>query len=387
MAASRCRRSLFAVVSSAAVLVPAAMAAAAACPVRPLPPCSPAAFTGSVRAHSSQCTPRSTPVCRVTRGSTGDANLRGVTGKTGKTGARGRTGVTGARGIRGLIGLRGQQGLDGLRGVDGQRGLQGVQGDVGAAGSTGPQGAAGVDGARGSTGAEGTTGSTGASGPQGLAGVQGTTGASGSTGSTGASGSIGSTGAAGSLGSTGADGSTGSTGADGSIGTTGPSGLVGATGDVGVAGTTGSTGQTGPTGAAPPGEYAYIYNLTAQTIAIDADIPFDSNGVIEGGITHAPGSTQIGFANAGDYKVSFSVSGTESNQMALFLNDTPVAGTTYGAGAGTDQNTGQAIFTVASGDSLTVNNHTSAAAVGLASAIGGTQANVNASVVIERVGP
>ena len=37
------------------------------------------------------------------------------------------------------------------------------------------------------------------------------------------------------------------------------------------------------------------------------------------------------------------------------------------------------------GDVLTVKNHTSAAAVGLASLIGGTQQNTNASVAIEKL--
>jgi hypothetical protein len=103
------------------------------------------------------------------------------------------------------------------------------------------------------------------------------------------------------------------------------------------------------------------------------------------GIIHAPGSSQITLVNAGTYKVSFSVSGTEPNQMAVFINGDVVAGSTYGSGAGTQQNTGQATVVVADGDVLTIRNHSSSAAVGLASVIGGTQANVNASVSIERV--
>ena len=63
-----------------------------------------------------------------------------------------------------------------------------------------------------------------------------------------------------------------------------------------------------------------------------------------------------------------------------------VPGTVYGSGAGTQQNNGQAIFTIASGDVLTVRNHTSAAAIGLQTLSGGTQQNVNASVLIEQLG-
>jgi hypothetical protein len=71
--------------------------------------------------------------------------------------------------------------------------------------------------------------------------------------------------------------------------------------------------------------------------------------------------------------------------MAVFIDGDVVAGSTYGSGAGTQQNNGQATVVVADGDVLTIRNHSSGAAVGLASGIGGTLANVNASVSIERV--
>jgi hypothetical protein len=100
---------------------------------------------------------------------------------------------------------------------------------------------------------------------------------------------------------------------------------------------------------------------------------------------HAPGSPTIQITNAGIYEVTFSVSGTEPNQFALFLNGNPVPGTIYGSGAGTQQNNGQAIFTIGAGDILTLRNHSSAAAVGLATPIGGTQASVNASIVIKKL--
>lgn len=78
---------------------------------------------------------------------------------------------------------------------------------------------------------------------------------------------------------------------------------------------------------------------------------------------------------------------TEPNQFALFLNGVEVPGTVYGSGAGTQQNSGQAIFEIDAGDTLTLRNHTSAAAVGLASVIGGTEANVNASISILKLSP
>jgi BclA C-terminal domain len=182
------------------------------------------------------------------------------------------------------------------------------------------------------------------------------------------------------------------TGPAGATGTTGNTGLDGTTGAGGVTGPAGSTGATGATGSAASqglSQYAYVYNDAAQTVAIEADVNFNKNGVLTSGITHAagtPGAAGIALVNAGDYKVTFSVSGSEPSQMALFVNGiTVVPGTVYGSGAGTQQNTGQTIVTLAAGDVLTVRNHSSAAAVTLAEPIGGTQATVNASVAIEKL--
>jgi len=158
-------------------------------------------------------------------------------------------------------------------------------------------------------------------------------------------------------------------------------GANGATGPTGATGNTGANGATGATGGLS--QFGYIYNLTPRTVAIEADVIFDSNGIITPGITHSPGTTQIVVTTPGIYEVTFSVSGTQSNQFALFLNGSLVAGTIYGSGAGTQQNDGQAIITIAAGGVLTLRNHSSTAAVGLASTIGGTQANVNASIVLK----
>ncbi|MNV78336.1 hypothetical protein D3C71_1718200 [compost metagenome] len=75
----------------------------------------------------------------------------------------------------------------------------------------------------------------------------------------------------------------------------------------------------------------------------------------------------------------------EPNQFALFLNGTEAAGTVYGSGAGTQQTNGQAILALSSGDVLTLRNHSSAAAVTLQTLAGGTQANVNASIVLKQL--
>jgi hypothetical protein len=131
-----------------------------------------------------------------------------------------------------------------------------------------------------------------------------------------------------------------------------------------------------------------VYNLGAQLVLPEFDVIFDSNGVSTAGVTHVPGTSQIVVSAAGDYKVSFSVSAVEPNQFALFLNNaTVVPGTVYGTGSSTEQNGGQAIVTLAAGSILTLRNHTSSAgAVSLQTSAGGTQPNVNASIVIEKLG-
>ncbi|GGA31889.1 collagen-like protein [Psychrobacillus lasiicapitis] len=134
-------------------------------------------------------------------------------------------------------------------------------------------------------------------------------------------------------------------------------------------------------------EYGYIYNLSAQVVALEADIIFDSTGIVTPGITHVPGTSQIFVTTPGIYEVSFIVSGVEPNQFTLFLNGAPVTQSVYGSGAGTQQNNGQVIISIASGDFLTLRNHTSAAGVTLQTLAGGTQINVNASILLKMLSP
>ena len=198
------------------------------------------------------------------------------------------------------------------------------------------------------------------------------------------------------MGAPGAPGPTGSPGAAGPAGPAGPTGqqgTAGADGDDGAPGTPGAqgpiglTGATGPAGPAGGGlsQYAFIYNLLAQVVPIGAAVTFDTNGPITPGITHAPSSANINIESPGIYKVTFSVSGTEPNQFALFRNGALVPGTIYGSGAGTQQNTGLAIITVSANDVLTLRNNASPAAVTLATPIGGTAASTNAAVTIEKL--
>jgi len=121
-------------------------------------------------------------------------------------------------------------------------------------------------------------------------------------------------------------------------------------------------------------------------LAIEADVAFDKNGFLSAGFIHAPNTAGIQVVSAGIYKVTFSLSGVEPNQMALFVNGVVSPGTVYGSGAGTQPNTGQTIVTLAAGDELTLRNHSSASAVTLQTLAGGTQDNVNASLAIEKLG-
>ena len=185
------------------------------------------------------------------------------------------------------------------------------------------------------------------------------------------------------VGATGATGNTGATGAAGADGATGATGAAGADGATGATGATGPTGATGATGSSSLAVSAYIYNLGAQVVPLEADILFDSNGLING-IAHAPGTAAIIVPSAGDYLVSWSVSGVEPNQFTLFQNGGAVAGATFGSGASTQQNNGQVLVTLAAGDILTLRNHTSTAAITLQTLAGGTQLNTNASILIHQ---
>ena len=263
---------------------------------------------------------------------------------------------------------------------------------TGATGLAGPTGTTGATGSTGATGITGATGVTGATGPTGENGTSGATGATGSTGtgtgSTGVTGVTGATGATGATGPTGENGTSGATGATGvtgpGTGATGPTGVAGATGDAGVTGPTGADGATGGTGTLPS-VFGYIYNLGAQVVPLETDILFDSNGILSN-VAHAIGTSQVVILVDGFYFVSFTVSSVEPNQFTIFQNGAPVPGSTFGSGAGTQENAGNVIFHASVGDVITIRNHTSAAEVTLQTLAGGTQVNSNASISIFLIG-
>jgi len=278
-------------------------------------------------------------------------------------------------------------------------GSPGPQGPPGPTGATGPAGSIGTPGPASTIpGPVGPAGPTGAIGPAGAAStVPGPTGPAGAastvpgpTGPAGAASTVpGPTGPAG-VAST-VPGPTGPAGAASTVpGPTGPAGPTGPTGPTGAAsivpGPTGPAGPTGPTG--PSGglsQYGYVYNISAQTVPVGAAVTFDTNGILTAGIAHSAGLAPITFSVPGNYKVAFSASAVESTQFTLFLNGVPLPGATYGSGAGTQQNNGQVIVALVATDVLTLQNYTSAAAVGLQTLAGGSQINVNASIVIEKL--
>ncbi|MGL4344715.1 MAG: hypothetical protein ACRCTE_05935 [Cellulosilyticaceae bacterium] len=241
---------------------------------------------------------------------------------------------------------------------------------IGPTGDTGPTGPIGPAG-----------GPTGPTGPTGWTGATGVSGATGWTGPTGATGATGWTGPAG--GPTGPTGPTGATGSTGPTGVTGWTGPTGATGLTGPTGSTGATGWTGPTGPSGLTAYAYIYNIGAQTVAIESDVTFSNNGIITGGIAHVAGSPSIQIGTAGNYAVWFYVSGLEPSQFTLYQNGGIVPGAIYGTGS--QDNNGMVIITAAAGDVLTLKNHSSVSGIVLQTAAGGTQTIVNASIIIQKL--
>lgn len=171
--------------------------------------------------------------------------------------------------------------------------------------------------------------------------------------------------------------------ADTAIGRTvaGPAGPQGPAGPAGADGSSGGTPGPAVSGLA---QYGHIYNLGAQVVPIEADVVFDTNGTLQG-LTHAAGTSAITVGTAGVYDITFSVSGVEPNQFAVFVNGSVAPGSLHGSGAGTQQNRGSAFLTLTAGDVVTLRNHSSAAAVTLQTLAGGTQINVNASIRLLRL--
>ena len=139
-------------------------------------------------------------------------------------------------------------------------------------------------------------------------------------------------------------------------------------------------------GAPASTAFAYVYNLREQTVGNDKPVVFDSTGAISG-ISHTNSTAEIIIGSPGIYMFTYSISGTEPNQFALFVNGLVLKQSVYGSGAGTQQNNGQIIVKLNEGDSITLVNVSGDKAVTLTSKIGGDKVNVNASITIIKLNP
>lgn len=139
-------------------------------------------------------------------------------------------------------------------------------------------------------------------------------------------------------------------------------------------------------------EHGYFYNLeVADTVAIGAPFPFDTDGPFTAGFLHTASPTPatsapITIVNAGIYSVQYTVTVAEARQIALYLDGAVVPSTIYGQATGTAVTTGIAIITAAAGQLLTLRNHLSAAALTLVTPSGGTAENTTNSLVITKIG-
>jgi hypothetical protein len=201
-------------------------------------------------------------------------------------------------------------------------------------------------------------------------------------GEAGAAGANGEPGADGEAGAAGADGEPGEQGLEGEQGAAGVDGAPGVDGAAGPPGEPGPEGLEGPEGTNGLAEYGYVYNTVLETIALGGAVSFGSNGVLSPGIEHVAGSTDIVATTGGIYEIDFSTSTVGPSQLTLFVNGVPIIGSTYGSGAGTQQNGGQVLASLPAGATLTLRNHLSSAAVELQPSAGGTQASTNASILI-----
>ncbi len=179
-------------------------------------------------------------------------------------------------------------------------------------------------------------------------------------------------------------------------GAAGPAGPAGADGAMGVEGPAGAEGPMGPAGqdGASTGVAGNVYlqavNTGAETIdkAANKVLKFDATRESLGDISVLEGVDAGGFQvlNAGVYKVTFSVTANEPNQLDIRVNhQVPESGALVFGASGDVPNQGSAILTLASRNIVTLENWSSAGDVTLDTHEGGSAAAVNASILIEQL--
>jgi hypothetical protein len=192
-------------------------------------------------------------------------------------------------------------------------------------------------------------------------------------------------------------GPAGQAGVQGPAGDLGPQGPEGPEG-MGVEGIPGPEGPQGPAGvdgvgAGPAGfHYLSAYNTAAETItrAIAGNrVTFSNLGGSLGDITFTPGTSAIQVLSDGVYKITFSVTADEDNQLDIRVNgNPPTGGAKVFGGTGGRANEGMAVIALTGGDSITLENWTSTGVTGelaLEELLGGTAPAINAWITVEQL--
>jgi hypothetical protein len=154
-------------------------------------------------------------------------------------------------------------------------------------------------------------------------------------------------------------------------------------GMTGLSGSTGPMGVTGPTGPSL-GNFARVYNLSAVTVDGGKPVLFDSNGMLSG-FTHSTVSSQVYAGNTGIYHVTFSLTPSQVSQFLIYVNGSAISDSLYGTGSASQQNNGDTIVSLNSGDFVELYNSTTSSAVTLPTQTGGIGTNVNASMTITQL--
>lgn len=180
--------------------------------------------------------------------------------------------------------------------------------------------------------------------------------------------------------STGPAGPPGATGATGP-GSTGTTGAAGATGPTG-AGTTGATGATGATGI-----FGNFYNLFpadgGNTVFPGGAVQFPFDGPANG-IARSSTST-FAIPSAGTWAVYWQVAVSETGQLQVQLNATPLAETVVGRERIFEQITGKTIIsTIGPVDLSIINPPGNIGSLSMTGRAGGN-AQVSATLTIEKL--
>ncbi|MGZ4763084.1 MAG: hypothetical protein ACXV7I_11650 [Ilumatobacteraceae bacterium] len=181
-------------------------------------------------------------------------------------------------------------------------------------------------------------------------------------------------------------------GADGTDGVDGANGVVGPVGALGQRGAAGQDGVNGVDGKDATLVYLYAYNTAAETVALNAAVVFNTSGerfpAGPTGITFDAPSTTFIVPTAGVYRVSFSVIGSQNNQLSIRKTSGAVSSDPFVFGAVTDQtNLGGAVLTLAAADRISIAylSSSGSGSLNLLANIGGTVPAINAWIDIQQL--